>query len=327
MRIVYIYRAIGLGFSIDSVFRPIQNAMKDHCEVNEVNFDKPDYKIQTIIKNIQKVRHYMKDNPNDIIHITGAEHYLLPFLKKYKTVVTVHDLGFFTTQKKTIKVLLKYPLWIYSLKYADKVTFISDKSKQEAMNLVHLDSKKVAVIMNPVSDGFKPRENHEYNGNKPVVLFVGTGVNKNLPRTVEALKGIECSLRIIGELSQEYRNMLDESGIEYSQTQGLSNEQMIQEYQNCDIVSFASMTEGFGMPIIEGQAVGKVILTSNISPMKEVADGSCVLVDPFDVDSIHNGFIEAINNHEKYEMLGKKNVKRFSLKNVVNEYYELYKTL
>ena len=81
------------------------------------------------------------------------------------------------------------------------------------------------------------------------------------------------------------------------------------------------------MPIIEGQALGKAVVTSNISPMKEIANDTCVLVDPFSVDSIKNGIIEAINNHSKYEELGKINVKRFSLDRKVEEYYNLYKKL
>ena len=81
------------------------------------------------------------------------------------------------------------------------------------------------------------------------------------------------------------------------------------------------------MPILEGQASGKVIVTSDISPMREIANGSCVLVNPFEVESIRNGIKKAIKEHSYYEQLGQENVRRFSLNLKSEEYYELYKSL
>ena len=81
------------------------------------------------------------------------------------------------------------------------------------------------------------------------------------------------------------------------------------------------------MPIIEGQAMGKAIVTSNISPMKEIANDSCSLVNPLDVKSIKKGILDAIKNHSKYEELGKINVKRFYLDAKVDEYFNLYQKL
>ena len=45
-------------------------------------------------------------------------------------------------------------------------------------------------------------------------------------------------------------------------------------------LSFPSLYEGFGMPIIEALAVGRPVVTSNRSPMQDLAAGSAVLVNP-----------------------------------------------
>ena len=327
MKVLFIYRCPKMGFSIGNVFAPIQEKMSKKCECDSITFKKPNYKLLTLIENIIRVRKYMRKNPDTIIHITGTDSYLIPFTRKYKTVITVHDLGFYTRQRKTLHMYLKYILWIKPLTLANKVTFISEKSFLEAQKLVKFEKNQTCIITNPVSNLFKKSSNKNFNFYKPCILHIGTKPNKNLKRTIEAIKDINCHLRIIGKLNDEDKNILNKNNIEFSQVQDISNNEIIKEYENCDIVCFASTYEGFGMPIIEGQALGKAVVTSNISPMKEIANDTCVLVDPFSVDSIKNGIIEAINNHSKYEELGKINVKRFSLDRKVEEYYNLYKKL
>lgn len=327
MRVLFVYRCREMGYSINNVFKPIEDKMKEKCQCESITFEKPNYKPLTLIENIIKVRKYMKNNPDTIIHITGAENYLIPFICKYKTVVTVHDLGFYIRQKKNLYTYLKFILWIKPLLLANKVTFISEKSFLEAQKLVKFKKNQTCVITNPVSNLFKELSNRNFNSHKPRILHIGTKPNKNLERIIESIKDINCHLRIIGKLNDKDKNILKKHNTEFSQVQDISNDEIIKEYENCDIVCFASTYEGFGMPIIEGQAVGKAVVTSNISPMKEIANDSCVLVDPFNVASIKNGIIEAINNHSKYEELGKINVKRFSLDRKVEEYYNLYQKL
>lgn len=327
MRVLFIYRSPQMGFSIGNVFNPIEKKMKKKCECDSITFTNSNYKIMSLIQNIIMIRKYMNKHPNTIIHITGAENYLLPFLRKYKTIVTVHDLGFYTRNKKTLKLYLKFPLWIASLKLANKVVFISEKSKLEAEQLIKFKKNQVNIIMNPVNEIFKPLPNKKFNYNKPIILQIGTYENKNLKRVIEAIKNIDCHFRIIGKLDKEYKDLLEKNNIEFSQVQDISNEQVVREYQNCDIVCFASIYEGFGMPIIEGQATGKVVVTSNISPTKEIANNSCPLVNPLDVQSINEGIIDAINNNEKYKILGMENIKRFTLDAKVDEYFNLYKEL
>lgn len=327
MKILFIYRCPKMGFSIGNVFKPIEENISKKCECDNITFTKANYRPLTLIENIMCVRKYMRKNPNTIIHITGTENYLLPFIKRYKTVVTVHDLGFYTESKKTLRSYLKYILWIKSLNLADKVTFISRKSFDEAEKLVNFNKNQTCVIMNPVSDRFVTSSNKKFNHVKPRILHIGTKSNKNLERTIEAIKNISCHLRIIGRLNNEQKELLKKYNIDFSQDQDISNSQIIEEYKSCDIVCFASIYEGFGMPIIEGQAIGKVVVTSNISPMNEIANGSCPLVNPFDVKSIEKGILDAIKNHEKYKKLGKINAKRFSLESKSKEYFNLYKEL
>ncbi len=78
---------------------------------------------------------------------------------------------------------------------------------------------------------------------------------------------------------------------------------MLEAYHRADIVSLVSTYEGFGMPIIEGQAIGRAVIAGNVASMPEIAgDGAC-LVDPYDVPAIRTGILRIINDPEYRESL------------------------
>lgn len=315
-----------MGFSIGKVFKPIEEEMRKYCEVDSLYLPVPNYKPLGLWKNIRAARAKIKSGHYDVVHITGAEHYLLPFIRQCYTVVTVHDLGFFTNTRLNIRSLWKYMMWIRTLKLANAVTFISDKSLSEARRFVKFAGGQAMIVYNPVGPEYHyvPKK---FNADSPRVLHIGTKSNKNLNNTILALRGRKCHLRIIGELTEAQLNMLHIYKTNYSCAAGLTDEEIRQEYEQCDIVNFPSFYEGFGMPIIEGQAVGRPVITSNLSPMKEIAADTAVLVDPENIDSISNGYDELALHYDKLVEAGLKNVERFRLDDIVRQYHAIYQRI
>jgi glycosyltransferase involved in cell wall biosynthesis len=141
---------------------------------------------------------------------------------------------------------------------------------------------------------------------------------------------IPCHLRIIGKLSEEIVSVLTEYKIEYSNAFQLSDEEIRQEYKNCDIVNFPSEYEGFGMPVIEGQKTGRVVLTSHIEPIIEIAGDAVHFVNPKEVESIRDGYLKIISDAEYRNGLilkGLVNTKRFELSHIVEQYMKVYEEL
>ncbi len=92
------------------------------------------------------------------------------------------------------------------------------------------------------------------------------------------------------------------------------NEDLPALYSGALALTFPSLFEGFGLPILEAQACGCPVLTSNVSSLPEVAGKAAVYVDPYSVNDIVKG-MEEINNQDTRNKLikaGLENIKRFS---------------
>jgi glycosyltransferase involved in cell wall biosynthesis len=105
---------------------------------------------------------------------------------------------------------------------------------------------------------------------------------------------------------------------------------ILELYKNCDIVSFPSLAEGFGIIIIEAQKTGRCILSSNINIIREVGGNGYLSVDPYNIEDIRNGFLKIINDAPLRKRIindGLNNVKRFTYEIFINSYKELYENL
>jgi glycosyltransferase involved in cell wall biosynthesis len=268
-------------------------------------------------------------NQGDINHVTGDIHFIVMFLKSKRTILTIHDIGFINHPNFFKRYLLKQFWLTLPIKRAAKITVVSQATKAELLRMVGLKFEpKIEVIHNFVSDRYKPCSK-EFASERPRILQIGTKYNKNLLRLIEAISPLQCKLQIIGELTIEHLDSLVKHKIDFVNSSQLTNEQMLVAYHKADIVSFVSTYEGFGMPIIEANAVGRVVITSDVLSMPEVAGNAAHLVDPFDVNSIRAGFELVIQDslyREKLIVNGFENVTRFRKNKIIDQYAKLYRS-
>ena len=244
--------------------------------------------------------------------------------------MTIADLTILRTRKGLRRFIIKklfYDLPIKKIKY---ITAISEATKNEIVRFTNCEEQKIRVIENPLQDILYAETDKTFNTDCPTILQIGTAPHKNIASLAKALKGVNCQLRIIGKLSEELLNELKINKIDFTNDFDLDDGEIKDEYQKADIVTFCSIYEGFGLPIIEAQAMRTPVVTSNLSPMKEVAGGAAILVNPEDTVSIRDGVLQIINDEFLRNNLvaqGLKNIKRFETARVASQYESLYREI
>jgi glycosyltransferase involved in cell wall biosynthesis len=210
-----------------------------------------------------------------------------PFRSRVPLVVTVHDLA-----------VLRHPEWFnrwtrsYSrfavprvVRAASRVIAVSQLTKRELVDLLGVSEAKIRVVPNAVEDVFTP-EGPRARGD--YVLAVGTlEPRKNLARVAAAVDG---ELRVVG--ARGWGGVEPPPNVTW--LGDVSDEDLAAQYRGARCLVYASLYEGFGIPVAEALACGCAVVTSGGTAMEEVAGADATYVDPTDVDSIREGIARAL---------------------------------
>lgn len=268
-------------------------------------------------------------NAGAVNHVTGDVHFLALGLPGKNTVLTIHDCGILRRSRGLKRALLKYFWYTLPMARCRVVTAISAATRNELIELAVAPAEKIRVIHDCVSPEFQASP-AVFNRVRPTILILGTAPNKNLERLAAALEGFACLVVLVGRPTDNQRAMFLDRRIHLIELGDVNNSEILTAYQRCDLVLFASTHEGFGLPILEAQAVGRPVVTSNCSSMPEVAGDAACLVDPLDSRSIHAGIERVICDETYREQLinrGFENVRRFSATQIAAEYASLYREI
>ena len=76
---------------------------------------------------------------------------------------------------------------------------------------------------------------------------------------------------LVGQLNDQIIYELNLNNIKYKNLVSIKMKKLIYEYYNSDILLFPSNYEGFGVPILEAQTIGRPVITSKLEPMISIA--------------------------------------------------------
>ncbi len=265
-------------------------------------------------------------NKGKINHITGDISYVALALPGKRLVITFHDLESLHRSSPFKSRLLKW-FWVtLPARRAKAITVISEHTRKMVIEWAGVSEKKIFVIQNPLPAGFVFNKKDKLS-DKPLLLVIGTKYNKNVEGIIDAASGLNVKLIIAGRLSEAQKDLLFKKGIDYENLIGASDQQIVDAYNRCDLLCFPSFFEGFGMPIIEAQAVGRPVITSNIGAMKEIAGDGALFVDPYNTNEIRNAITRLIEDEGLRLKLienGVKNASEFNAEKLALKYVDVY---
>lgn len=282
--------------------------------------------------------------------ILDIPHFNLPIKYFRKCVVTVHDLTpyvmreYFPQISKRVYLQVVFRL----LKKVKKVITVSEYTKKDLLKEFRFHEDKIKVIYNGLnSEVFYPHSKEEvekfrrkYNLPNEFFLVVGIGKeHKNFGFIIRIMnklwktEGFQTPLAIAGtsgKLPEFLQEPAREAGEKLILVPPLSYEELPLLYQSAKALIFPSLYEGFGFPLIEAQAVGCPVISSNTTVMPEILQNSALLFDPRKRESFLlalNLFLSSNSPRESLIEAGFKNVQRFRWDNAIEEILNVYRSV
>lgn len=182
---------------------------------------------------------------------------------------------------------------------------VSQSSKREIVEYYGISEDKIAVVPNGIDlSRWRPANKTSEAFSVEYLLIVGA--NRPYKNTLEVLRqhalwSNRYRLKIVSSRAR-YGSVLRravqefELGPRVDFIDDISEERLITLYQGCSAVICPSLTEGFGRPALEGLAVGKPVILSDIPPHREIFGDAAILVTPGSRTGWQNAF-EELNNH------------------------------
>jgi glycosyltransferase involved in cell wall biosynthesis len=307
------------GASIEGIFQSLQIRGDENIQFETWHYDDTKSKWS----NMRSLRRRQAD----IYHITGDIYYVAMFLWGKKVLLTIHDIGAYK-RFQGFKQWLYGKLWIaWPVRMATAVVAVSDFTRQDVAKRLIGSGNKLQTIYN----GYNPEfESHvkEFASNPARILVVGTTIHKNVETVIRTLAGKPHTLIIIGKPSNEQMDLLQFHAVNYEIHSNLNTIELYEQYKQADMLVFISLHEGFGMPIIEAQAIGRPVITTNMASIPEIAgEGVYFMKDPFDAKELEI-IVDKLLQDDEYRMTliekGRLNASRFTLNTMVHNYNQLY---
>ncbi|MBI1975579.1 MAG: glycosyltransferase family 4 protein [Candidatus Vogelbacteria bacterium] len=217
------------------------------------------------------------------------------------------------------------------LSRADAIIAISRESAREVLRYGAVEERKLHVVYPGFKNLCGGSEGRANLLDLPQHYILSVGVikeRKNLMNTLRAFrilselpKFANHKLVVVGRRTGEYAKraeaLAQEPGLEgrVIWLDHISDDKLGEAYSRAGALSFPSLLEGFGFPVLEAFACGTPVVTSDRSSLVEIAGDAALTVDPFDPRAIANALQKvALEGPARTELVrrGTRRAKEFS---------------
>jgi glycosyltransferase involved in cell wall biosynthesis len=263
-----------------------------------------------------------------------------------KTVVTIHDLIF--VRYPHLYSFFDRKIHFYKFKKAaqeaDLVIAISEQTKNDIIEFLKIEPKKIKVIYQGCHSIFKetfPEEEHKevtakFGLPEKFLLNVGTiEARKNILLAVKAIKNIDTTLVIVGNetsYAKEVRNYIAQNNLENKVLflKNVSIKELSILYKLAQVFIYPSLYEGFGIPIIEALYSKTPVITTSGGVFPEAGGPDSLYVNPTSVNEMEAAILKLLKNkylRDEITQKGSQFAQKFNDETIANEMMGIYKSL
>ena len=251
-----------------------------------------------------------------------------------RTVATFHDLFVMTSDYSSAEFRTRFTDQArQAAERGDLLIAVSRFTAGQLESLLHVEPNRIRVIPHGVrmpAEVATKREN--------IVLFVGAiQRRKNVARLVRAFEAMPEGWRLVLAGAAGWGAEEELRAVEASPRRSsievcgyVSTAQLESLYSRARIFAFASLDEGFGMPVLDAMAHGIAVITSRRSALPEVAGDAALLVDPENVDELAEALRDLAFNEDVREELvrrGRARAAEFTWDSAVRRTWAVYEEL
>lgn len=241
--------------------------------------------------------------PVDVIHATT---FAIP-PRSAPLVVTIHDLAFLSEPAHFTRRGLKFFRRGLELARAEAALVLCPSEATlehcvaEGFERSRLRMTPMGVEVAEASEKDIATTTSRYGLERPYIMWSGTvEPRKNLPRLVRAYASLDPGhdLVLVGPAgwNEELAPLIEPLGDRVKALGFVPHADLGPLYAGASIFCFPSLSEGFGLPVLEAMAQGTPVVTSKGTSTEEVAGDAGVLVDAYDADSIAGGMSQLLND-------------------------------
>ncbi len=288
-----------------------------------------------------------QDRP-DLLHVQ----YTAPLGCPTPVVVSVHDVSFLEHPEYFTRDRAWQLQWTVrrTVNRAAKILTGTEFSRKSILRVYgDLDEDKVVAVPNAAASEFRPisREaaaaavRERFLIGAPFLLSVGDlqprknhiGLIRAFSRLVSSYPQLKHNLVLAGKptwFADRVREAARDSGVA-SRIQFfgfVSDDDLLQLYNACDLMVFPSFYEGFGLPALEAMACGRAVACANTTALPEVVDSAAILFDPYRVDEIARALADLLLDAElraRMERLGLQRAAHFSWQKTAEKTLEVFR--
>ncbi|MBL7817237.1 MAG: glycosyltransferase family 4 protein [Saprospiraceae bacterium] len=270
------------------------------------------------------------------------------------TCLMLHDVGWAHPEARQTLPWLVFQYYNFFaphfLKKAETLVAVSSFVKEDALRYYpFLNQEKIVVCHNgcrtdfrPITEGVQRAVREKYTEGCPYFVFVGAvHPRKNVHRLIEAFSlmkkrtSLPHKLVIVGRFAWQtgdVRTAFDNSDCQKDIifTGYVADEEVPLLVGAATAVTYVSLAEGFGIPILEAMNSDVPVVTSNVTSMPEVAGNAALLVNPFSVDEMADAIEKLAKDSDlRQNLIAKGQIQRekFSWDKTASVLYEVLKTL